>query len=96
MTRRAHRPAYDAQLVAPAEQQRVLQRLERALPVDDLLRWLIGELRGAHRDEVFSVLKAVYEAGFEVAPASRTPQRYQIGRHVFNACPQRVTSKVRS
>ena len=93
MTRRAQRHAYDTQLVAPARQRRVLQRLEHVLPVDDLVGWLISELHGAHRDEVFSVLKAVYSAGFEVGPASKTPRRYHIGRHAFLACPQRVTAK---
>jgi|GEM_PF-2833825 len=76
-----------------AERSRVLRELERALPVDDLMGWLIGALPSATRDEVFSVLKAVYEAGFEITPASHTPRPYKIGRNAFQACPQRVTAR---
>ena len=74
-----------------AEHSRVLAELERSLPVDDLLAWLLGALPGADRDQLFAALKAVYEAGFEIVPASRIPKPYAIGRDRLRACPQRVT-----
>ncbi len=76
-----------------AESSRVLRDLERSLPVDDLMAWLIGTLPLANRDEVFKVLKVIYEAGFEIASASATAQPYKIGQELFQACPQRVTGR---
>jgi hypothetical protein len=78
---------------AVAESSRVLRELERSLPVDDLMGWLIGTLPLANRDQVFTVLKAIYEAGFEIASASPAAQPYKIGQEVFQACPQRVTTR---
>ena len=79
--------------LAAGEQSRVLRELERSLPVDDLMGWLIRALPLANRGQVFSVLKVIYEAGFEIGSASRTPQPYKIGRDAFQACPQRVTAR---
>jgi hypothetical protein len=79
--------------LAAGEQPRVLRELERALPVDDLMGWLIGALPLANRDQVFLVLKAIYEAGFEIASASPTARPYKIGQDEFQACPQRVTAR---
>ncbi|MBW2629023.1 MAG: hypothetical protein JRE45_15570 [Deltaproteobacteria bacterium] len=78
---------------AAREQSRVFRELERALPVDDLMGWLIRALPLANRDQLFSVLKAIYEAGFEIGPASQTPRLYELGRDTFQACPQRVTAR---
>jgi hypothetical protein len=78
---------------AVAEASRVLRELERSLPVSDLMGWLIGTLPLANRDEVFKILKAIYEAGFEITSASPTAQPYKIGQEAFQACPQRVTAR---
>jgi len=79
--------------LATREQARVFRELERSLPVDDLMGWLIRTLPLANRNQLFSVLKAIYEAGFEIGPASQTPRPYEIGRDAFQACPQRVTAR---
>ena len=79
--------------LAAAERSRLLRELERALPVDDLMGWLIRALPLANRDQLFSVLKVIYETGFEIGPASKTPRPYEIGRDAFQACPQRVTAR---
>lgn len=79
--------------LAAGERLRVLRELERSLPVDDLMGWLIRALPLANRGQVFSVLKVIYEAGFEIGSASRTPRPYKIGRDAFQACPQRVTAR---
>lgn len=68
----------------------LLQRLEAELPVDDLLGWLIGAFPTAGRDEVFAMLKAVYEADLDIAPAASQAKAYRVGGQAVKAFPQRV------
>ena len=78
---------------AVAESSRILRDLECALPVDDLMGWLIDAVPRANREQVFSLLKVIYEAGFEIESASPTGQAYKIDQDTFQACPQRVTAR---
>ncbi len=71
-------------------QRRLLQRLHAALPLNDLMGWLIGEFPLAAREEIFAMVKAVYEVGLLITPASAQPRSYDIGGQVVKACPQRV------
>ncbi|NKB71507.1 MAG: hypothetical protein GKR89_30920 [Candidatus Latescibacteria bacterium] len=71
-------------------QRQVLRRLQAALPVDDLLGWLIVECPTAGRDQVLALLKAVYAAGWKIGPANQEQRLYRVGDEELRAYPQRV------
>ena len=73
-----------------ATQQSIMDSVEAARPIDDLLSWLIAEYPDADRAWVFAALKAIYEAGLAIAPSSPQARTYRIGREELTACPQRV------
>lgn len=68
----------------------LLERLEAALPVDDLVAWLLAEYPDAADREVMGMLQEIYEADFHIEPASSTPRSYRVGGETWDACPQRV------
>lgn len=76
----------------------IVARLEAALPVDDLLafvlRDLLSEQPAAGREELMERMRAVYAAGFEIAPADApSPSVYRLGEHELRAFPQRVLAR---
>jgi hypothetical protein len=73
-----------------AAQRDIVRAVEAARPIGDLLGWLIAEYPDANREWVFAALKAIYEGGFEIAPASQQAKTYRIGREEIRAFPQRV------
>jgi len=80
---------------APADFD-IVSRLEEALPVDDVLAFVLAQRPGAQREEVMALMSAVYSAGFEIVPADTDePVLYQVGEHELRAFPQRVLSRRR-
>ena len=73
-----------------AAQRDIVRAVDAARPIDDLQGWLIAEYPDADRVWIFAALKAIYEGGFEIAPASQQAKTYRIGREEIRACPQCV------
>jgi hypothetical protein len=71
----------------------VVEKLERSLPVDDLVGWLLEEHPGIGRSELFSMLRVIYGADFEIGPAGEEQRTYRVGEEEFTAFPQRVQSR---
>ncbi len=74
----------------PASQRELIRAVEVTRPIGDLLGWLISKNPQADRAWIFAALKAIYSAHFDIAPATQTPNTYQIGSEEITACPQRV------
>ena len=73
-----------------AVQRDIVRAVEAARPIGDLLEWLIAKYPDADREWVFAALKAIYDGGFTIAPASQQAKTYKIGREELRASPQRV------
>ena len=89
MQRQPATPARQA-AINPAAQRDIVRTVRAARPIGDLLGWLIAEYSDANREWIFAALKAIYDGGFEIAPASQQAKTYRIGREEIRACPQRV------
>ncbi|MHC4937957.1 MAG: hypothetical protein ACYTHK_03205 [Planctomycetota bacterium] len=68
-----------------------LRDLEAALPVDDLMAFLIEKMPEADEPEVMAALRAAYAHGWRIEPAGAEPRTYQLGGRELRACAQRVT-----
>jgi hypothetical protein len=89
MQRQPATPARQA-AIDPAAQRDIVRAVRAARPIGDLVGWLLAEYPDANRDWVFAALKAIYDGGFEIAPASQQAKTYRIGRKEIKAFPQRV------
>jgi len=69
---------------------RALNELESALPVEDLLAWLIGKMPGADDQALFAALRAAYLRGWHIEPGSADMLDYEVGERTIQACAQRV------
>jgi hypothetical protein len=65
-------------------------RLEAALPIEDLMAWLLEQHPGASERDVLAMVQAVYECDYDIAPAAGTEREYRVAGEVWKACPQRV------
>jgi len=70
-----------------------LNELDAALPVDDLLAWLIEKMPEADDGDVFAALRAAYMRGWRIEPAGPEMLDYQVGERTIQACAQRVLPK---
>jgi hypothetical protein len=72
----------------------IVSRLEAALPVDDVLAFVLAARPGVEREALMDLMSAVYAAGFEIVPAEADePSLYRVGEHELRAFPQRVLSR---
>lgn len=69
---------------------RALNELDRALPIEDLLAWLIEKMPEADDRDVFAALRAAYLRGWHIEPGSSEMLDYQVGERTIQACAQRV------
>lgn len=67
-----------------------LRALEDALPVDDLMAFLIERMPEADDTEVMAALRAAYLRGLRIEPAGPEMLVYQVGGREIRACAQRV------
>lgn len=74
-----------------AVQRDIVSAVEAARPIGDLVEWLIAKYPDADQEWLFAALKAIYEEGFEIAPASQEQKTYRIGPGELRAYPQSVT-----
>ena len=68
-----------------------LEKLEAALPVDDIVGWLVREHPGATEREIMGMVQKVYQRDSHIAPAASEERTYQVGDNTWKACPQRVS-----
>lgn len=68
----------------------ITNKVSAALPIDDLLSWLISEHPDASLKQILSMLNKVYQGGFTISPAGTTQRTYQVGERGLDAYPQRV------
>ena len=71
-------------------QNDLIERVEAALPIDDIVGWLIREHPGASERDILGMVQKVYMRDYKIAPASSEFQSYQAGDNTWQACPQRV------
>lgn len=76
-----------------ATQDQIVHQVKNALPIHDLMAWMIASFPKANRDQIFTGLKWIYAADFHIAPASSKSMAYEIGEQTVTACPQRVEEK---
>ena len=74
----------------------VLGKLNSALPIEDIMAWLIKEYPDAGLPQILSLLNALYqEEDYQIEPASTTKNVYKVGDREINAYPQRIEMKVK-
>ena len=71
-------------------QSDLIERVEAALPIDDIVGWLIREHPGASERDIMGMIQRVYARDYTIAPASSEIQSYRAGDNTWEACPQRV------
>ena len=71
----------------------LLERIEAALPIDDLVGWLIGAHPGASEREIMGMLQDIYRQDFDIKPSGAPQQRYAVGEQSWDAFPQRVAAR---
>ncbi len=71
----------------------VIQKLKPALPVDDIMAWLIAEYPKLELPQLLKLLNVIYQEGFHIAPSSEERQVYHVGDRELTASPQRVEQK---
>ncbi len=83
--------SFATKLVADPEELRgLLAELRSALPVEDLLAWVVEQRPQASFDQTMALMKEIYAAGMNIAAAKTTPRTYRVGGRQMRACPQRV------
>ncbi len=72
----------------------VLGKMNKALPIEDIMAWLIAEYPDAELPQILSLLNALYqEEEYHIEPASVTKNIYNVGDREINAYPQRIEMK---
>jgi hypothetical protein len=66
------------------------RRLQAAMPIDDIVAWLVKEHPTASEPEIMGLLQRVYGRGYKIAPAAREQRTYVVGGQEWTAYPQRV------
>ena len=69
-----------------------ISRLEAALPIDDIVGWIVMEYPSATEQEVMAMVQVVYQRDYEIRPSSSAMNTYQVGDNRWDACPQRVSA----
>ena len=70
----------------------LIQRLEAALPVEDIVGWLIAEYPDSTEQQVMGMVQMIYQRDYDIRPAASEMNRYQVGDATWDACPQTVAA----
>jgi hypothetical protein len=68
-------------------------RVDAALPIDDLVGWLLREYPHASERDVMALLQKIYERDYAIGPSGEPERRYEVGDDGWTAFPQRVARK---
>ena len=73
------------------ERDALRTRIRSALPIDDLLGWLVREFPDADLERVLGMMRLVHE-GFDVRPTAHAQRRYVVGGRELEASPERIVA----
>lgn len=68
----------------------LIQEIKQALPIEDLMAWLINKYPQADLKQIMAMLNVIYQENFEIVPASEEKKTYQVGDRQLSANPQKV------
>lgn len=68
----------------------LIQEIKQALPIEDLMAWLIDKYPQADLKQIMAMLNVIYQENFEIVPASEEKKTYQVGDRQLFANPQKV------
>ncbi len=68
----------------------VIRRLDAALPVDDLVAWLLRNYPDVSEGEVLGMVQRIYREDYVIRPAATRTRAYEVGGNRWDAVPQRV------
>ena len=71
-------------------QDNLIERIDAALPIDDIVGWLIHEYPSAPEQDIMTMLQRIYERDYEIGPSSDAEKKYEVGHTTWDAFPQRV------
>ena len=69
------------------------ERVEAALPITDLVGWLIESFPAASEREIMGMLQDIYMRDFNINPSGEPERRYEVGEQVWDAFPQQVAAR---
>jgi hypothetical protein len=69
------------------------ERLEAALPIDDMLAWILREHPGASEREVLAMVQRICERDYSIRPAATQERSYAVGGGTWKAFPQSVAAR---
>ena len=70
----------------------LIQQMEAALPIDDIVGWLVREFPAATEREVMGMVQVIYQGDYDIKPSAGTLNTYRVGDNTWDACPQRVAA----
>ncbi|HEX6882399.1 MAG TPA: hypothetical protein VF530_03400 [Planctomycetota bacterium] len=71
-------------------------RLEAALPLDDLLAWILREHPEASEREVLTLVQKVCERDYVIRPSAREERSYTVGGQPWRTFPQSVAPRAKA
>lgn len=71
----------------------LIRRMEAALPIDDIVGWLVQEYPRASERDVMGMVQEIYAGDYDINPSSGTLKTYRVGDTTWDACPQRVAPR---
>jgi hypothetical protein len=75
---------------APNSNDELFAHLDAALPIDDLVGWLLQQYSSASEHDIKRLLTVIYQRDYHIAPADSVEKRYEVAGNVWDACPQRI------
>ena len=69
-----------------------ISRMEAALPIDDIVGWLVREYPSATEREVMAMVQVIYQRDYVINPSASVLNTYKVGDNRWDACPQRVAA----
>ncbi len=76
----------------PRSPEDLLDHVNAALPIDDIVGWLTDAYPNASEQEVMAMLQKVYQSDYDINPSGPS-RRYDIEDKTWDAFPQRVAKK---
>jgi len=69
------------------------ERFEAALPVDDMLGWVLENYPTATERQVMAMVQRIAGRDYLIRPVGSSERRYVVAGDTWNAFPQRVAFK---
>jgi len=69
------------------------QRLEAALPVDDMLAWILREHPGVDERTVMAMVQRILQRDYVVRPSASAERSYVVGGKDWRTFPQSIAAR---